>query len=75
MASVSEIEIDKNDHTVSSNFNLFQPVPRNFTFLEFRPIYLNPKPDESYAKKFACILSKSEDGLMRTDDFDMSGRI
>ena len=75
MASVSENEIDKNDHVVSSNLNLFQPVPRNHTFLEFRPIYLNPEPDEPYAKKFECIMSKSEYGLMRTDDFDMSGRI
>lgn len=50
MASISENEIDENDHFLSNNLNMFQSVPWSFKFLEFRPVNLNPKLDESYAK-------------------------
>lgn len=75
MVGVSENKFGKNDYVVYNKLNMFQPVLRNFTFLEFRLTNLNHEPDKAYAKKFECQMSKFEYGLMRTDDFVMGDRI
>ena len=74
MATTAD-EIDKNDHVVSNNLNIFESVPRNITFEEHRWVQATPISDTPYSQKMECVFGKQEYGLYRSDQFVLKGKI